>query len=1580
MKQTTTKQMRHKVLKIGALLLCFLISLGNTISAQVTVTGATTGDGSYSTLSAAFTAINPPNINTGAAINIELSGNVTETVSAVLNSSDWASVNITASVPVTVSGSITGAIIKLNGADNVTIDGSIGGSGRNITIQNNANVTATAAVWIAGTNVANAGATNNTIRNCNISCGAPQHTGTLVTFGILIGGTTISATVTTGLDNDNNSIIDNYITKARNGICTRGAGATNLNQNTIITGNLIGPASFGSDAIGVAGILLQFENNCNVSQNEVRFVGGDFANTSAGADRVGIALGVGAWTNTNASTTTNTNFVCSRNLIHDIIEERTFSALGILCATTNGGSPTNNTVCDNMIYHVKANGTSGDCVSGIGISGGHSDQIVNNSIYLYGDVDPNIAASTPSMMGWGIRISTANTASFTNLNLRNNIIYMNLSSSSAPGARFYAIGAPTAAFSFGAGGCNNNNYYIDPLNSQSRIGGFSTSSALAATTEFASLPLWQTAFTVPQDAASLSLDPGYTSLTDLHISLGNPNMNDVGAPAFCGVDFDGDTRSGTPDIGADEYSPVLCAGNDGGIVTPSTVSKCLGQTHTMSSVGYTIGAGASYQWEVSSTPGFGFTNVSGGIGATTPNYNTGVLPAGIYYFRMRTDCFYIGEPGYSNEIELTVNSLPSVSVTASLSSLCQPGASPSELTASGASTYTWSPLAGLSSTTGSIVNALPLSSATYIVTGTDANGCTGTSSTSISVFSAPILNPTTATPNSVCLGGNSQLNVDAACFSEVVKITEVTLFRTGTFPTNPYPAYIPAGDQDFVEISNIGLTPIDISGLVYEAWSGTTLSRTLTFPSGTVIPSNNVLVVSLTTGTNDPINRLYFTGTTTSGPFSSGGATGHLIKNGSSIIDAVATNTYVWPVASGVTAADWSGAGASSPSGVSGTIRTASTDNNTGADWSAASAVQPQSIGTFNSGYLAGSCTFNYSWSPSNFIAGQELLQSPLATGITSTTTYTVVVTNPLNNCTSTGSVTVSTGQLVCDAPSAPALICSNTNFTITSNTSGGGLPYSYLWDDGAMGVYPDASTITANLPAGNYTFTVTTSDACGSSCSSTISILVNETPSGTASGTTDAVIGDVLSYAVTGYTGTPNFQWQTASNLAGPWTNVGINADTYSVSATIAGTIYVQCVILSANGCAFTTEAVTTIVKVPGDNPCNAITLPLGFSGPYTSVGATADIGEPTPPLTNCNSQNSWCSGSNAASHSVWFKFVAPPSGRISLGNGAPLWDNELAIYSVTDCNDYLTYSLIAANDDSASSPFNSRITPLCLTPGQTYYVQLDGFGTGTNGAFFLNLVEENNGVAMKAFLSGAYDASLGLMHDSLRVVGVLPTTEPYTAAPYNKPVLGETAGETIDPSLLAVTGNDAIVDWVFIEVRNSTTPSTIVATKRAVIQRDGDIKAANGGDLIFTSLPAGSYNVSLKHRNHLGVMASAALTINPCSFTSLDFTTSPLWVKPGEINGPARMFGPVAALWSSDANTNKNAKYNGLSNDKQVVLNAVGVGTANNVLSPVYRTEDLNMDGKVKYNNVDNDRNVIANTVGVSTPNNIVNQHTPN
>jgi hypothetical protein len=237
--------------------------------------------------------------------------------------------------------------------------------------------------------------------------------------------------------------------------------------------------------------------------------------------------------------------------------------------------------------------------------------------------------------------------------------------------------------------------------------------------------------------------------------------------------------------------------------------------------------------------------------------------------------------------------------------------------------------------------------------------------------------------------------------------------------------------------------------------------------------------------------------------------------------------------------------------------------------------------------------------------------------------------------------------------------------------------------------------------------------------------------------------------------------------------------------------------------------------------------------------------------------------------------------------------------------------------------------------------------------------------------------------MHDSLRINGLIPFTEPYSSAPYNKTPVGGPGGETVSPAVLAVTDSNAIVDWVMLEIRNAVTPSTVIANKRALLQRDGDIVSSIDGlsPVYFPTVYNGNYYVSIKHRNHLGVMSFNAISFSGCSTTSVDFTTSDSVYKT-ICGNPAqrKQIGSVYALWSGDANNNKNVKYNGLSNDKDGLIYVLGISTPNNTVSRVYRMEDVNMDGKIRYNNTDNDRVIILNNVGVNTPNNVYFQHTPN
>lgn len=143
----------------------------------------------------------------------------------------------------------------------------------------------------------------------------------------------------------------------------------------------------------------------------------------------------------------------------------------------------------------------------------------------------------------------------------------------------------------------------------------------------------------------------------------------------------------------------------------------------------TVCAGSTIQFTDQST--FFPTNWNWSFPGGTPSSSTQQNPAVTYNTAGTYNVSLIvfnaaGSDTLSNLNYITINALPNVSAVSSSSQLCE-GAS-ATLTASGATFYSWSPAAGLSSTTGSAVSATPVVTSVYTVTGT-SNGCTGAAAT-----------------------------------------------------------------------------------------------------------------------------------------------------------------------------------------------------------------------------------------------------------------------------------------------------------------------------------------------------------------------------------------------------------------------------------------------------------------------------------------------------------------------------------------------------------------------------------------------------------------------------------------------------------------------------------------------------------------------------------------------------------------------------------------------------------------------------------------------------------------------------------
>ncbi len=226
---------------------------------------------------------------------------------------------------------------------------------------------------------------------------------------------------------------------------------------------------------------------------------------------------------------------------------------------------------------------------------------------------------------------------------------------------------------------------------------------------------------------------------------------------------------------------------------------------------------------------------------------------------------------------------------------------------------------------------------------------------------------------------------------------------------------------------------------------------------------------------------------------------------------------------------------------------------------------------------------------------------------------------------------------------------------------------------------------------------------------------------------------------------------------------------------------------------------------------------------------------------------------------------------------------------------------------------------------------------------------------VSPKVFLQGAYNTSNNLMNDNLRTSNLLPLNEPY-AAITGFTHSGSGGGETATAAVVgsgAAAGSDAIVDWVFVQLHRSS-DAVVVSTRAALLQRDGDIVDTDGvSPLNMAGNAAGSYYISVRHRNHLGIRTPASFALAKVSTTGYNFTDNiaKAYNNPAITNNPAMplLAAGVYGMYGGNANSDVSTRVSGSASisDYQRVLSTLGGAS---ILSPVYSASDINMDGVVR------------------------------
>lgn len=185
-----------------------------------------------------------------------------------------------------------------------------------------------------------------------------------------------------------------------------------------------------------------------------------------------------------------------------------------------------------------------------------------------------------------------------------------------------------------------------------------------------------------------------------------------------------------------------------------------------------------------------------------------------------------------------------------------------QMTASGALTYVWSPGNSLDNPNNDVVNATPISTTTYSIVGTDANGCIDSTFNTVTVLTPPTVVASALDPG-VCPTFGTTVNAVGAInyvWSPAATITTPNASSSAVFPvatTNYQVIGTDANgcsDTDMVAVQVYDLPNVNFSAPVIDGCSPVTvnLQDNTTIASGTIVNYQWTVESMGTTTTQNP--------------------------------------------------------------------------------------------------------------------------------------------------------------------------------------------------------------------------------------------------------------------------------------------------------------------------------------------------------------------------------------------------------------------------------------------------------------------------------------------------------------------------------------------------------------------------------------------------------------------------------------------------------------------------------------------------------------------------------------------------------
>ncbi|MCU0433034.1 MAG: PKD domain-containing protein [Bacteroidia bacterium] len=577
--------------------------------------------------------------------------------------------------------------------------------------------------------------------------------------------------------------------------------------------------------------------------------------------------------------------------------------------------------------------------------------------------------------------------------------------------------------------------------------------------------------------------------------------------------------------------------------TPATCSNCNGTA----SVSVSPAGSYTYSWAP-----------SGGNAATA----TGLCP-GTYTVTVSNACntatvaVTVGNTGGG----LTVNSAGQTNVNCYGN--CTGSATATVTGGTGPYTYSWAPSGGNAPT------ATGLCAGTYTINVTDANGCTG--NRTFTITQPPQLTNTFTQTSVLCNGGNTGS----------ASVTASGGTPGYTFSWSPAVTNTTSGSTNTATGLSAGTYVCTITDL-----NGCTSTRTITITQPPALANTFTQVNVLCNGGNTGSASVTASGGTPAYTFSWSPAVVNTTSGSTNTATGLGAGTYV------CTITDLNGC--TSTRTVTITQPPALTNTFTQVNLLCNGANNGSATVTASGGTPG----YTFSWSPA--VANTTSGSSNTATGL-GAGTYVCTITD-LNGCTSTRTVTITQPAALTNTFTQTSVLCNGGNTGTASVTASGGTPgYTFSWSPAVTNTTSGNTNSATGLAAGTYVCTIT--DLNG--CISTRTITINQPPAlALTTSSTSTTCGNnngSVTVSSTGGTGVVNFLWTPGNYTTATVSNLA--AGSYVVTATDANGCTATATVTVNNSSAIASTQTSVNVLCNGNTTGSATINVTGNNGTVTYV-----------------------------------------------------------------------------------------------------------------------------------------------------------------------------------------------------------------------------------------------------------------------------------------------------------------------------------------------------------------------------------------